>query len=74
VDAFDDAQRTDSALCARAVAWQWPVPGEALRLSRNGRALINAGREKDVDWCASLDKFDVVGEMTNGIIRARRSA
>ena len=74
VDAFDDAQRTDSALCARAVARQWPVPGEALRLSRNGRALINAGREKDVDWCASPDKFDVVGEMTDGIIRARRPA
>ena len=74
VDAFTDAQWTDSARCAWTVAKQWPVSGEALKLSRNGRALINAGREKDVDWCASLDKFDVVGEMVNGIIRTRRSA
>jgi 2-phosphosulfolactate phosphatase len=74
VDAFADAQWTDSARCAWTVARQWPVPSEALRLSRNGRALINAGRERDVDWCASLDKFDVVGEMVDGIVRARRFA
>jgi 2-phosphosulfolactate phosphatase len=74
VDAFPDAQWTDSARCAWTVAKQWPVSSEALRLSRNGRALINACREKDVDWCASRDKFDVVGEMIDGIIRTRRSA
>jgi phosphosulfolactate phosphohydrolase-like enzyme len=45
-----------------------------LRFSRNGRALLEAGRGADLDWCASLNKLDVVGEMLGGVIRARRSA
>jgi 2-phosphosulfolactate phosphatase len=74
LEAFADAQWTDSARCAAAVASQWPDPAQALRFSRNGRALLEAGRGADLDWCASLNKLDVVGEMLGGVIRARRSA
>ncbi len=74
LEAFEDAQWTDSARCAAAVARQWPEPAQALRLSRNGRALLDAGRGEDIEWCASLNRFDVVGEMLDGVIRARRSA
>jgi 2-phosphosulfolactate phosphatase len=74
LEAFVDAQWTDSARCAAAVASQWPDPAQALRFSRNGRALLEAGRGADLDWCASLNKLDVVGEMLGGVIRARRSA
>ena len=39
-----------------------------LRESRNGRALISAGREGDVEWSAQNSIYDAVGEMKSGII------
>jgi len=42
------------------------LPG--LKDSRNGRALIAAGREGDVGWSAQRSIYDAVGEMKSGII------
>jgi len=43
-----------------------------LRESRNGRALISAGREGDVEWSAQNSIYDAVGEMKSGIITLGR--
>ncbi|MGB8353906.1 MAG: 2-phosphosulfolactate phosphatase [Chthoniobacteraceae bacterium] len=39
-----------------------------LKESRNGRALIAAGRGGDVEWSAQQSIYDAVGEMKSGII------
>lgn len=36
--------------------------------SRNGRALISAGREADVQWCAQRSIYDLVGRMEAGVV------
>ena len=41
----------------------------ALRGSRNGRALLAAGRGADVQWCAQTSIYDTVGRMQSGIIK-----
>jgi 2-phosphosulfolactate phosphatase len=40
----------------------------SLRESRNGLALIAAGRGVDVQWCAQMSIYDTVGQMKAGII------
>ena len=41
---------------------------DALRQSRNGKALAAAGRDLDVQWCAKLSIYDTVGHMQAGKI------
>lgn len=42
----------------------------ALRSARNGRALCAKGREAELQWCAQVSLFDVVGRLRAGAIRA----
>ena len=69
IGALPDAQLTDAAHAALAVARQFPTPLAALRAARNGRALDAKGRGKEVDWCAQASRFNVVGIMEQAVIR-----
>lgn len=69
---FVDTDRfawSDAARCAHALYANWPDAGAALRVSRNGRALLEKGRVADLDWCAVLNRFDVVGVFEEGAVR-----
>jgi 2-phosphosulfolactate phosphatase len=61
---------SDSALCAHALYSRWPTPEAALRASSNGKALLAKGRDADVEWCATLNRFGIVGELRDGAVRA----
>jgi len=69
--AFPDAALSDAARVAVAAFRQHEadLPG-ALRQSRNGRKLIEAGREEELVWCAQVSHYCVVGVMRDGVIRA----
>ena len=60
---------SDSAQAALAIAKHFPTPRSALRTARNGRALDANGRGKEVDWCAQVSQFNVVGIMENTVVR-----
>ncbi len=64
-----DAQLTDAAQAALAVTKLFPTPLEALRAARNGRALAAKNRGKEVEWCAQVSRFNVVGIMEQAVIR-----
>ncbi len=59
----------DAAQTALAVSRVHPNPLEALRISRNGRALMQKERGAEVEWCAQESYFKVVGAMREGAIR-----
>jgi 2-phosphosulfolactate phosphatase len=61
---------TDSAHAAFAIARQFPTPLAALQAARNGRALAAKGRGKEVEWCAQVSRFNVVGIMDQAVIRS----
>jgi len=63
------ATMTDAALTARAVAAAYADPLTALQTARNGQALAASGRAADVEWCAQLSKYNVVGQMSAGVVR-----
>jgi len=65
-----EGELTDSARAALAIAQVFPEPLDALHQARNGRALIAKGRELEVDWCAQVSRFNIVGQMRDGVIRA----
>jgi 2-phosphosulfolactate phosphatase len=65
------AHWSDAAHTAAAVARTWPDALAPLRASRNGRALVAAGREEDLEWCARESHLPVVGCMVEGVIRGR---
>lgn len=67
--AADGLEWSDSAYCARGLYLDWPDPGVALRASKNGGALQAQGRELDLDWCAVLNRYAVVGEFREGAVR-----
>ncbi len=70
---FGDAARfdwSDSARCAHALYSQWSNPEATLRASANGRALLAKGRDADLEWCATLNLFGVVGELRDGAVQA----
>ena len=69
IAALPDAQLTDSAHAALAVTKHFSTPLAALRAARNGRVLDAKGRGKEVDWCAQVSRFNVVGIMENAVIR-----
>ncbi len=60
---------SDSAHAALAITRFYSEPLAALRASRNGRVLASTGRTADVEWCAQLSRYDVVGEMQSAVIR-----
>ncbi len=60
---------TDAAQTVHALAAAYPEPLAALRVARNGRALAASGRSADVEWCAQLSQFNVVGQMNAAVIR-----
>jgi 2-phosphosulfolactate phosphatase len=66
---FPEAELSDSAQTVKALAAQYPDPLAALRLARNGRALAASGRGADVEWCAQLSRYEVLGVMEAAVIR-----
>jgi phosphosulfolactate phosphohydrolase-like enzyme len=64
------ATRSDAAQTAAALALQYPQPLDALRTARNGKALAATGRQADVEWCAQLSQYKVVGSMEAAVIRS----
>jgi 2-phosphosulfolactate phosphatase len=67
---FACSEWSDSARCAHALYSQWPDAEAALRHSSNGKALLAKGRAADVEWCAHLNRFGVVGELRDGAVQA----
>ena len=69
IGALSGEELTDSAHAALAVARHFPTPLAALKAARNGRALEAKGRGQEVEWCAQVSLFNVVGIMENAVIR-----
>ena len=67
---FADADLTDAARAAVATARAFPSPLDGLLASRNGRALLGRGWRDQVEWCAQVSRFGVIGAMNAGIIRS----
>jgi len=63
------ATMSDSAQAVAAVAARYPNPLDALRAARNGRALVASSRSADVEWCAQVSRYKVVGLMEAAVIR-----
>ncbi|MEP6668502.1 MAG: 2-phosphosulfolactate phosphatase [Chthoniobacter sp.] len=63
------ASRTDAAQTVAVLAAQYPNSLDALRLARNGQALTATDRGADVEWCAQISRFNVVGLMEAAVIR-----
>jgi 2-phosphosulfolactate phosphatase len=63
------AQLSDSAQAALAITKLFPSPLEALRAARNGKALAAKGRGKEVEWCAQVSRFNIIGIMEQAVIR-----
>jgi 2-phosphosulfolactate phosphatase len=63
-----DYKATDAAECAAAAGEVFLTLG-AVRYSRNGCALAKAKRGADVKWCMQYSKYNVVGQMSAGVIR-----
>jgi 2-phosphosulfolactate phosphatase len=69
IAALPESQLSDSARAAVAIAKHFPTPLDALLAARNGRALKAKGRGKEVEWCAQVSRFNVVGIMEQAVIR-----
>ncbi len=67
---FPGASLTDAARACVASARAFASPLDGLLASRNGQSLAGRGWRAQVEWCAQLSRFDSVGVMTGGIIRA----
>ena len=68
--AFPEAVKTDAAEVTLA-SYEKHAGNllAGLRGSTNGRKLLENGRGDDVDWCAQVSRYPLVGVMTGGIIR-----
>ena len=70
---FPEAVKTDAAQVALATytmsATDLPA---ALRQSKNGRKLAADGRGADVEFCAQVSRYPIVGVLRDGIIRGER--
>lgn len=69
IGALAGGELSDSAHAALSIARHFPTPLAALKAARNGRALEGKGRGKEVEWCAQVSLFNVVGIMENAVIR-----
>jgi 2-phosphosulfolactate phosphatase len=63
------ATHSDAAQCVAALSLQYPNALEALRRARNGQALTATCRSADVEWCAQVSQYKVVGVMEAAVIR-----
>jgi len=67
---FPAAELTDAALTARSVFQNHGSDNlRVLLQSKNGRVLVQKGREADVRWCAQASVFKEIGLMKAGAIR-----
>jgi 2-phosphosulfolactate phosphatase len=66
---LEGATTSDAASTVRTLAAAYPAPIDALRAARNGQALAASGRSADVEWCAQLSKYKVIGQMNAAVIR-----
>ena len=66
---FPEADLSDAARAAVATAQAFPSPLDGLRAARNGRVLVQRGWEDQIEWCAQLSRFGIVGAMSEGVIR-----
>jgi 2-phosphosulfolactate phosphatase len=69
IDLLGKADLTDAAHAALGVARLYPEPLDALRRARNGQALAAKGRGAEIEWCAQISRYPVVGVMEGAIIR-----
>jgi len=69
INALGEADLTDSARAAQAVARSGDGALATLQASRNGQVLAANGRGAEVEWCARQSVFTVVGEMQRAVIR-----
>lgn len=72
IAALDTTEVGDAGVAVTAVALRYSDPLMALTAARNGRALLLAGRAEDVEWCAQVSCYDVVGVMEAAVIRPMR--
>jgi 2-phosphosulfolactate phosphatase len=63
------ATLSDAAWAVVAIAAQYPKPLDALLQARNGQALVAAARTPDVEWCAQVSRYPVVGIMEAAVLR-----
>lgn len=63
------AMRSDAAEMAATLAARHPNALDALQLARNGRALAASGRGADVEWCAQMSRYKIMGVMEAAVIR-----
>jgi len=64
VHALGSQELSDTAAVCAAVGSRFGTDaGSALRATKNGRALLAAGREADLEWSASVDCVAVVARM-----------
>ena len=67
---FPAAEITDAARTARTVFAEHERDIYAgLCAAKNGRVLLNKGREEEVRWCARVSQLDIVGVLKDGAIR-----
>jgi 2-phosphosulfolactate phosphatase len=60
---------TDAAQMVTVLAARYPAAIEALRVARNGQALAATGRSEDVEWCAQVSRYKVMGIMEAAVVR-----
>ena len=66
---FSDADITDAARATVGTARLFTSPLDGLLAARNGRALADRGWRDQVEWCAQVSRFGVVGAMGGTVIR-----
>lgn len=71
---FTQHQHTDAARTAVAVNQTYPDPYFALKASANGRALVAAHKQADLEWCAQKDLYQTVGTLETGAVRVWKAA
>ncbi len=63
------SELTDAALTAVALFQQHqPDISAALEVGRNGRALLAKKRQEEIQWCAQVSRFHLVGTLTRGVV------
>ena len=67
---FPEAELTDAAVAVIATARQFATPLDGLLVARNGRALVAKGWKNQIEWCADVSRFAVIGAMDGKIIRS----
>jgi len=69
ISEFPEAQLTDSAQAALAITKLYPKAIDALYAARNGRALLQKGRQAEVEWCAQVSAYNVAAFMDGSIVQ-----